>query len=561
LSASDVLIVGYGWAGALMAATLVERGLQVTVLERGSDLRSPECGHFHGFAEGRRPHERTQNAAAETFTLRHAVNEPALPIRRMGSFLAGSGVGGGGVLWGGLSPRYAPESFTVPAAFEQAISADDELRDITVRRWPVGYRDLEPWYTEFEHLIGVAGPSSPSPGPRSAPYPMVPAPTTEAPEIFRRAATAARLEPAPIPMAEVAEPFTNRFGVTRTPCDTFGTTLATPLNTVDPYSRRSGRLNLVTKAQVRRIEHDGRRVTGVRYVRDGVEAVATAERYVLAAWALNNVRLLLLSDIGRPYDPAEATGVVGRGLSNHLTFGAAAFFPDRVLDNTAKTSAGWIVSAYENRPALSPEPYVGGAQMHCSNLELKPKVDLLVPAGDRRWGRGWKESLRRYGRSNIRVIVTGEVVPSRSRFVDLDPTYADAWGDPLLRLTYDWSTNERRLARAIGSEVGRVLGHADPESIEVRDTLSPRYSVEAYQNSHLAGGALMGSSPDDSVVDTDLRSWDLDNLWVVGSSAFPRNASPNPTATVCALALRAASAVAETLQPAADLSAAHRTQR
>jgi len=548
---SDVLIVGYGWAGSLMAAQLAARGLQVTVLERGTDLRSRSCGHFHGHGQGRRPHERTQNAAAETFTLRHAERDRALPIRRMGAFLAGSGVGGGGVLWGGISPRYAPESFTIPDRYHELISADDQLHGITVGDWPVGYGDLEPWYTEFEQLVGVSGENA---GQRSAPYPLKPAPATEAAGIFRRAAQEAGLDPAPLPMAEIVEPYTNPLAVTRAPCDIFGTTLATPLNTVDPFTRASGRLTLITGAQVRRVEHDGRQVTGVRYVKDGREALVTAHRYVLAAWALGNIRLLLLSAIGAPYDPRENTGVIGRGLSNHLTFGAAGFYPDRVIDNSLKTSAGWIVSRYENRRAPGDERYVGGAQLHCSNLELKPKADLLVPAAGRRWGHDWKESLRRYGRSSVRVTITGEVVAHRSRYADLDPAYRDAWGDPLLRLTYDWTANERRLARAIGAEARRILAGSGATPVEVRDTLSPAYDCATYQNSHLAGGAVMGTSPRDSAVDAELRSWDLDNLWVVGASGFPRNASPNPTATVGALALRAAAAVAQTLQPEGNIT-------
>jgi gluconate 2-dehydrogenase alpha chain len=544
---SDVLIVGYGWAGSLIAAQLVRDGLDVTVLERGADLQSPACGHFHGPGQGRRPHERTQNAAAETFTLRHTEGDRALPIRRMGSFLAGSGAGGGGVLWGGISPRYAPESFTIPPGYRELISRDEQLHGITARDWPIGYDNLEPWYTQFEQIVGVAGPAGRPAAPRSAPYPLKPAQATETAEIFRRAAEETGLAPSPLPMAEIAESYTNPLGVTRRPCDVFGTTLATPLNTVDPFTRASGRLTLVTGAHVRRLEHDGRQVTGVRYVKDSREVVATADRYVLAAWALNNIRLLLLSRIGVPYDPHADTGVVGRGLSNHLTFGAAGFYPGRVMDNSLKTSAGWVVSGYENQAAPGADRYVGGAQLHCSNLELKPKMDLLVPAGGPRWGSGWKESLRRYGRSSVRVIVTGEVVAHRSRYADLDPVYTDVWRDPLLRLTYDWTANDRRLARAIGGVARSILAASGATPIEIRDSLSEKYDTATYQNSHLAGGAIMGASPQDSAVDADLRSWDLDNLWIVGSSSFPRNPSPNPTPTVGALALRAASAVTRTL--------------
>ncbi|HEY1921019.1 MAG TPA: GMC family oxidoreductase [Streptosporangiaceae bacterium] len=546
----DVLIVGYGWAGSLMAAWLVRQGLSVTVLERGADLAMADCGHFHAPGQGRRPHERTQNAALETFTLRHAERERALPIRRMGSFLAGSGAGGGGVLWGGVSPRYAPESFTVPQRYRHAIAHDEELAGIAVRGWPIGYDDVEPWYAEFERLVGVAGDGRRTVGWRSGPYPLKPAQATQAAEIFRRAASDVGLAPASLPMAEIAEPYTNPLDVTRRPCEDFGTTLATPLNTVDPFARASGRLTLLTGAHVRRVEHDGRQVTGVRYVRDGQESVATAHRYVLATWALNNVRLLLLSRIGVPYDPGQDTGVVGRGLSGHLTLGAAGFFPGTTIDTSLKTSAGWVVSRYENRVVPSAVPYVGGAQLHCSNLELKPKADLLVPGGGKCWGPQWKEALRRYGRSSVRVIVTGEVVAHRARHADLDPVYRDAWGDPLLRLTYDWTANERRLARAIGGEARRILTSSGAAPIEVRDILTAHYDCATYQNSHLAGGALMGTSPADSATDPELRSWQLGNLWIAGSSGFPRNASPNPTPTVGALALRAAAAIARTLQPA-----------
>src|SRR5258706_11346633 len=72
---ADVAIVGYGWAGSLIAAQLVRQGFNVTVLERGEDLMPEPCGHFHGYAEGRRPHARTQNASRETFTLRHGPDD------------------------------------------------------------------------------------------------------------------------------------------------------------------------------------------------------------------------------------------------------------------------------------------------------------------------------------------------------------------------------------------------------------------------------------------------------------------------------------------------------
>ncbi|MFC9763962.1 GMC oxidoreductase [Rhodococcus jostii] len=521
----DVLIVGYGWAGSMMAYDLVSRGLRVVVLERGGELPNhPSCGHFHG-PQGRRPQPRTQDAARETFTLRHHEGEQALPIRRMGSFLSGAGVGGGGVLWGGLSPRYRHDSFAPTALFGEAIEQDSELE---VRDWPIGYDDLSDGYSRFEDLVGVAGADG---------QPVEPAPTNEGPDIFRAAAESTGVTVTSLPTSEIDTAYTNRLGVTREPCDDFGTTLATPLNTIDPYSRATGLLTVITDAHVRRVVHDGRHVTGVTYIRDGVAHTATASSYVLAAWTLNNVRLLMLSNIG-----AET---VGRGLSNHLTLGGTAFFDSRTIDSSRKTGGGWVTSDFENVGAST--GFAGGAQMHSSNLELKPKPEAVVPPGTPRWGAKWKEALREYRDSMVRINITGEVVPRRTRYLDLDTVYRDAWGDPLLRLTYDWSPNERALADAMASAASGILGATGADRLHVPRELSEQYSVAAYQNSHLAGGAIMGIDPADSVVDTDLHSWDLDNLWVVGASAFPRNAAPNPTATLVALALRAAASVASVL--------------
>ena len=126
--------------------------------------------------------------------------------------------------------------------------------------------------------------------------------------------------------------------------------------------------------------------------------------------------------------------------------------------------------------------------------------------------------------------------------MDLDPTYTDKFGDPLLRFTLDWTEHEHRqrefahqFARRIAPEMGAVVGNAPPKR--------SRYDVTRYQSTHIQGGAVMGSSPDASVVTPHLQHWNLPDLWVVGASAFPQNASHNPTLTVIALTTWAAGAL------------------
>jgi gluconate 2-dehydrogenase alpha chain len=70
--------------------------------------------------------------------------------------------------------------------------------------------------------------------------------------------------------------------------------------------------------------------------------------------------------------------------------------------------------------------------------------------------------------------------------------------------------------------------------------LLERYTTTQYQSTHVNGGAIMGTSPDSSVVNPWLQHWQAHNLWVVGASAFPQNGSGNPTLTILALTLRTA---------------------
>jgi len=126
--------------------------------------------------------------------------------------------------------------------------------------------------------------------------------------------------------------------------------------------------------------------------------------------------------------------------------------------------------------------------------------------------------------------------------MDLDPTYKDRFGAPLLRLTLDWRDNERRMAEfAIPKavEIARALGAK--EVTPFRGLRS--YDATRYQSSHIQGGTIMGTSPDRSVVNSYLQHWEVSNLFVLGASAFPQNASANPTPTILALTYRTADAI------------------
>jgi gluconate 2-dehydrogenase alpha chain len=129
-----------------------------------------------------------------------------------------------------------------------------------------------------------------------------------------------------------------------------------------------------------------------------------------------------------------------------------------------------------------------------------------------------------------------------TNYLDLDPTYRDAAGSPLLRMTFDFHDNERRMSQHLTSRAEAIMRQLKPSAVSA-NARAGRYSIVPYQSTHNTGGAVMGADPATSAVNPYLQSWDVPNVFVIGASAFPQNAGYNPTGTVGALAYRAADAI------------------
>jgi gluconate 2-dehydrogenase alpha chain len=132
----------------------------------------------------------------------------------------------------------------------------------------------------------------------------------------------------------------------------------------------------------------------------------------------------------------------------------------------------------------------------------------------------------------------------RDRYLDLDPTYKDAYGLPLIRMTFDWHENEIKMLKWVNEkcvEIAKAMKPAHYHQAPIRT----KYSIVPYQSTHNVGGAVMGTDPSTSVVNKYLQSWDVPNLFVVGGSAFPQNAAQGPTATIGMLACWAADGIKE----------------
>jgi gluconate 2-dehydrogenase alpha chain len=136
------------------------------------------------------------------------------------------------------------------------------------------------------------------------------------------------------------------------------------------------------------------------------------------------------------------------------------------------------------------------------------------------------------------------VMPNRGNYLDLDPTYRNRFGQPLMRMTFDFKDNEIRMNRfgaKMLTDIGKAMNPTQMGTASARTS----WSVAPYQSTHNTGGAIMGTDPKTSAVNGWMQSWDVTNVFVLGASAFPHNSAYNPTGPVAALAYRAAEAIRE----------------
>ena len=140
------------------------------------------------------------------------------------------------------------------------------------------------------------------------------------------------------------------------------------------------------------------------------------------------------------------------------------------------------------------------------------------------------------------IATHGSVMSYRDAWADLDPTYRSSYGDPLLRLTFDFHDNEHRMSNFLTDKAAEIGSAMKPRAMHVKQRKG-HYSIVPYQTTHNTGGAIMGSDPKRSALNRYLQSWDVPNVFVMGACAFPQNHGYNPTGTVGALTYWAADAI------------------
>ena len=486
----DVVIVGGGVGGGLVARNLAENGVSVLLLERGGVLpREDDNWSVQAVFNDKK------YTAHDTW-----YDKDAKPFRPAIYYY----VGGSSKFYGASMVRLRERDFG-ELAHEGGVSP----------AWPVSYAEMSPYYDRAEQIFGVRGieGTDPTDPPRAMPFPW--APIGDEPVIAHVAARlkAQGLHPAPLPQSIFRPP---QGGCVRCgTCDGFPCKVDSKGDAeicgVRP-AVATGRVELVTHALARRLSlsPDGKRVEHVEYERDGVVERASGALFVVACSAVNSAALLLRSaSAAAPNGAANSSGVVGRHYMAHNN--TALMAVSLKLNPTVFQKTISVNDFYFGDPEF-PHP-MGNAQLLGKlRAGMLTASNPLVPQ--------WVST--RLSDRSVDWWVMSEDLPDPQNRVTVD-------GD---RITLAYTPNNRPAHFKLVDRVSRMMRRAGFPLILTK-------TVGTLSTSHQCGTVRFGADPATAALDPYCRAFDQANLFVVDSSFFPSSSAMNPALTIAAQALRA----------------------
>jgi choline dehydrogenase-like flavoprotein len=500
----DLLVVGAGAGGSVLAQRLARRGWRVVVLEAGpfwhpdEDWVSDEAGSH------------------ALYWTQERVIGGADPIE-LGKNNSGRGVGGSMIHYAGYTPRFHPSDFSTFT--DDGVGAD----------WPISYFDLRPHYERVELELPVAGQDWPWGDPHR--YPFSPHPVTGAAARLRAGALACGIEMRVGPVGIVNGTFGNRphciyRGYCLQGCKV--NAKASPYVTHLPDALSHG-VEVRADAMALRIEIDDATgaARGVVYVRGGEHRLQRAKLVALACYSIETPRLLLASTSRRhPHGLGNNADQVGRHVMVQGATQSAGRWPEELRMYKAPPPEISSEQFYETDPARG---FARGFSIQTvSPLPIGWAEHVLA---DGHWGRALREYMRDYNHWAT-IGVLNELLSHPDNRVTLADE-ADPYGQPVARLDYTLTDNDKANTAFSMKILQNIL-----EAGGAQDVLT----IQRY--AHLIGGARMGTAPDNSVVDADHRIWGVPNVILADGSVCPTQGAANPALTIMALASRLAERVA-----------------
>jgi choline dehydrogenase-like flavoprotein len=525
---SDVLIVGAGVAGALIAWRLARAGMHVNVVEAGPEVdRSAAVDRFKQ-APIRVPEApyRTRPYAEYPTTIDDTYIRQDGPDPFRSTYLRQ--VGGTTWHWLGTALRLLPHDLELRRRYGVGVD------------WPLTYADLAPWYDAAEAELGVSGHVDPLGSPRQKPYPLPGLPLTLGDRLMDEAAAPLGYRVRVSPQARNSQQFDDR----PTCCASASCIPICPVQakydaTVHVRKAMAAGVRVLSDSVAVRVDvADEGVVSGVVIRRPDLSEVTRGARHVvIAAHAIEGPKLLLMSRSERfPNGVANSSGAVGRYLMDHPVQLTRALSPTPVWPRRGPQEVSAIHGMRDGDHRRKHGAFlmnVGNQGWEWAGPNLAGLARRYVEAGLS--GSALLDAVRSHSSREMTLVALTEQLPDPDNRVTPDFQRLDAIGVPKPRVFFrldDYTRAALAAARGIHERLFQRLG-----AIEIGHT---PYAEGA---GHIMGTTRMGTDRKTSVADSNGRSHDHPNLWFAGSSLFPTCGTANPTLTIAALALRTADAI------------------
>ncbi|MDX2138233.1 MAG: GMC family oxidoreductase [Chloroflexota bacterium] len=532
----DVLVIGSGMGGAATTKILAEAGLKVVCLEQGRWVQ--QLGHPHASPDW--DYQRLTNWHTAPTVRKLPEDYPVDTTDE--TPLMWNGVGGSTVHYTATWPRFRPSDFR--KGREHGYAPD----------WPLTYEELEPYYEINDRDCGTSGwvgdPAMPLrkgfSTPTLAPGPYAP--------LVAKGFDRLGWHWWPMDMAVISQDYDgrkacNHCGNCQSGCNRGS--MADVSVTHWPKAIAAG-AELRINSRVEQIEVDARgRATGATYIDlvTGVRNFQAADVVIVACNGIGTPRLLLVSENARfPHGLANSNGHVGKHLMHH-GLAIVEMWVEQITDtHKGVVSAALICSEFaETDPRRG---FINGVTLHVVRMNGAGYQAFGSHSGNTApWGSEHHTWFRRHFGHGVAILIVGEDLPLEGNCVTLSDTLRDSSGLPAPKVAYRLHPNDRKIVD-FGIErvkdLGATLGAFD---LKVNDFSIPGkgYAPPAW---HLLGTCRMGDDRETSVVNHWHQTWDVPNLYIIDGSVLPTSAAVNPTSTIGALAVRAATHLRDTFASA-----------
>jgi choline dehydrogenase-like flavoprotein len=437
-------------------------------------------------------------------------------------------VGGKSVFYGAASFRMRAEDFEFRSRFDP-----DEIGPVPPMDWPVTYEELEPYYSEAEHEIGVAGVSGVDPNEpfRSADYPAKPPPYGSTAKLITKAANKLGLEPFPLPLAINFEESAGRTKCQMCmTCDLFPCKVCAKNDlavTLLPKAAKFGAI-VREKTIVKRLLRSEGRIRKIECIdtESGEETEISCDLCVVSCGAIASASLLLASGL----DEVKPSGsLIGRYLMRHCSGIVIGIFPFKTNPERLFHKQIAITDFYLGHPKRGPKGPWGMIQA----LQTPPPEFVQETAP-------YPQPVGFLGAKTLPyhayLLCIAEDLPNIENRVEIDRQRLDPFGSPIGQVYHKYYKRDLLARHALFREAARILRKA-------HSIVRVRLPIHTY--SHALGTTRFGTDPQHSVLDPTCRFHGLSNLYVVDAGFMPTSAGVNPSLTIAANGLRVGKYIAD----------------